>query len=96
MCTSSAALQPHATVHALLQMYGEFQRQCSAPGALPRAGRIYLTRLHRPFEGDTRFPELDNYDWKAIAREDFPPGGDRDFGYSFLTLVRRGGSADVL
>lgn len=57
--------------------------------ALPLAWRIYLTRLHRPFEGDTRFPSLDNADWRAVERQDFPAGGERELGYSYLTLERR-------
>ena len=60
--------------------------------ALPLAGRIYLTRLHRPFAGDTRFPSLDNVDWRAVEREDFPAGGERELGYSYLTLERRAGA----
>lgn len=57
--------------------------------ALPLARRIYLTRLHRPFEGDTRFPSLDNADWRAVERQDFPAGGERELGYSYLTLERK-------
>lgn len=57
--------------------------------ALARAGRIHMTRLHRAFDGDTRFPTLDNAEWRALAREDFPVAGDREFGYSYLTLERR-------
>jgi len=57
--------------------------------ALPLARCIYLTRLHRPFAGDTRFPSLDNADWRAVEREDFPAGGERELGYSYLTLERK-------
>lgn len=57
--------------------------------ALPLARRIYLTRLHRAFEGDTRFPSLDNAEWRALEREDFPAGEGREFGYSYLTLERK-------
>ena len=57
--------------------------------ALPLASRIYLTRLHRPFDGDTRFPSLDNADWRAVEREDFPADGERELGYSYLTLERK-------
>ncbi|MEJ2603290.1 MAG: dihydrofolate reductase [Gammaproteobacteria bacterium] len=63
--------------------------------ALPQARRIYLTRLHRPFEGDTRFPRLDNSDWRAVDREDVAPAGDRDFGFSYLTLERRAAAPDA-
>lgn len=57
--------------------------------ALPLARRIYLTRLHRAFDGDTRFPSLDNADWQAVEREDFPAGAERELGFSYLTLERR-------
>ncbi|WP_405229288.1 dihydrofolate reductase [Lentisalinibacter sediminis] len=57
--------------------------------ALPLARRIYLTRLHRPFEGDSRFPSLDNADWRAAERQDFPGGEERELGYSYLTLERK-------
>lgn len=57
--------------------------------ALPLARRIYLTRLHRRFEGDTRFPSLDNADWRAVERQDFPAGEERELGFSYLTLERR-------
>lgn len=50
--------------------------------ALPRADRIYLTRVHRSVKGDTFFPELDATQWAETARD------DRD-GFSFLTLERR-------
>lgn len=64
--------------------------------ALPRARRIHLTRLHRPFDGDTCFPELDNADWRAVVREDFPASGEREFGYSYLILERRAEAPAVL
>ncbi len=56
--------------------------------ALPRAGRIYLTRIEREFEGDAMFPLLDPNEWVETARhakttEDVP------FEYNFLTLERR-------
>lgn len=62
--------------------------------ALPRAERIYLTRLHQAFEGDTFFPSLAAGDWRTVAREDFPAGTAREVGFSFLTLERRAMAAD--
>ena len=55
--------------------------------ALPKADRIYLTQIHQDFEGDT-FLKLDLSAWKEVSREDFPPGTDHSFPYSFLTLAR--------
>jgi dihydrofolate reductase len=31
--------------------------------------RVYLTRLHRDYEGEARFPSLDESRWRAVARE---------------------------
>jgi len=35
--------------------------------ALPRAERIYLTRVEDDIDGDTRFPELDTGVWQAVS-----------------------------
>ena len=34
--------------------------------ALPRADRLYLTRVHAQVEGDVFFPELDGRGWKLV------------------------------
>jgi dihydrofolate reductase len=34
---------------------------------LPRAKRIYLTRIHHKFEGDVYFPELNKNDWALTS-----------------------------
>jgi dihydrofolate reductase len=36
---------------------------------LPHAHRIYRTRVHGRFAGDTRFPPIDPRDWLEIAQE---------------------------
>lgn len=56
--------------------------------ALPMADRIYLTRIHREFEGDALFPALDRSEWTEVARIE-KSAGDVPFDYSFLTLERR-------
>ncbi len=38
-------------------------------GALPRADRLYITRVHAEIEGDTFFPDLSLADWKLIREE---------------------------
>lgn len=64
----------------------EFYRQ-----VLPRASTIYLTRIHRGFEGDTVFPELDDDDWCEVERTDFTADADNPHAYSFIRLERVGG-----
>ncbi len=56
--------------------------------ALPRANRIYLTRIAREFEGDALFPYFDPAEWTEIARTG-KTAGDVPFDYCFVTLERR-------
>ena len=63
---------------------GEIYRE-----ALPRAQRIYFTRVHAHFEADTFFPPLDPAEWRETAREDHAADEHNRFAYSFLTLERR-------
>ncbi|MFP4620097.1 MAG: dihydrofolate reductase [Bacteroidales bacterium] len=53
--------------------------------ALPGVGRIYLTRVHAEFEGDTYFPELDMNQWTEISRQFH--NKDEKHAYSFTILV---------
>lgn len=63
---------------------GELYRE-----ALPRAQRVYLTRVHARFDADTFFPPLDSAEWKETAREDHAADERNPFAYSFITLTRR-------
>lgn len=36
---------------------------------LPRADRLYLTEIQRPFEGDARFPEFSADQWREKGRD---------------------------
>ncbi len=57
---------------------------------LSLAQRIYLTRIHHTFSGDTYFPALDPAHWHQAARADHQPDGDNPFPYSFIVLERAG------
>ena len=37
--------------------------------ALPVADRVYLTRVHGRFDGDTFFPEFDEGGWRVVVEE---------------------------
>ena len=56
---------------------------------LNEADRIYLTEVHRPYEGDAWFTAPDKTQWKETARERFPPDEEGGPSYSFVTLDRR-------
>lgn len=58
--------------------------------ALPVAERIYLTQVHREFDGDTMFPLIDPQQWVETGRRDKSAGSDAPFDYTFITLERLG------
>jgi dihydrofolate reductase len=55
---------------------------------LPHADRLYLTLVHKPFDADVFFPEIDFSQWKLIASEDFLPDEMNDFSYTNATYDR--------
>ena len=56
--------------------------------ALHLTDRIYLTIIHKSFDADTFFPEIDRKEWKEVSRQDFQPDEKNPLSYSFITLER--------
>ncbi len=56
---------------------------------LPFTDRLYLTRVHKSFEGDVFFPKLDLAQWELISKEDHGPDGENDFAYSYEVYNRK-------
>ncbi|HEY1898549.1 MAG TPA: dihydrofolate reductase [Steroidobacteraceae bacterium] len=56
--------------------------------ALPRARRIYLTRIHTILEGDTRLPDIDAASWHETSRQLHPIDAHHAYAMSFITLER--------
>lgn len=56
---------------------------------LPRAARLYLTRIDAAFDGDAWFPEIDPAEWREVAREAHAPDARNPHPYAFVTLERR-------
>ena len=56
--------------------------------ALPRAARIYLTRIHAVIDGDTRLPDIDFTQWREISRQLHPVDARHPYAMSFVTLDR--------
>ena len=63
---------------------------------LPRADRIYLTRVEEDVAGDTYFPQLDADRWHERSREAHAPDADNPHAYSFILLESVGEQADML
>lgn len=57
--------------------------------ALPRAQRIYLTRVHARPDGDVHFPELDPADWRESLVLEHPADARHAFAFSILQLDRK-------
>ena len=51
--------------------------------ALPRAARLYLTRVHAEIEGDVFFPEFDAGAWRLVSDERHEADERHAYAYSF-------------
>ena len=56
--------------------------------AMDKTDKIYLTIIHKIFDADTFFPEIDFTKWVEIEHEDHQPDERNKFPYSFITLER--------
>jgi dihydrofolate reductase len=56
---------------------------------IPFTDRLYLTRVHKAFDGDVFFPELDFSQWQLQSREDHEADGQNDFAYSYEVYNRK-------
>jgi dihydrofolate reductase len=61
--------------------------------ALKVADRVYLTRVHGEFEGDTVFPDFDEDAWELVAEDHRDADETHEVAYSFLTYERREASS---
>jgi dihydrofolate reductase len=55
---------------------------------LPRAQRIYLTRVHAPIAGDTRFPNIHWNEWRSLQRTAQAADDRNAYAMTFVTLER--------
>jgi dihydrofolate reductase len=83
-----------ASIDAALAAAGDVDEAMVIGGAafyramLPRAERLYLTRIDAAFEGDAWFPEIDPDAWRETAREQHPADERNPHPYAFVTLDR--------
>ena len=56
--------------------------------ALPLADKIYLTKIHQAFEGDTFFTSLDERNWKETERADCSADEKNLYDYSFCVFEK--------
>lgn len=57
---------------------------------LPFAGKLYITKVNKTFEGaDTFFPEIDPSEWLIIERQDNMMDEKNAFTWEYITYERR-------
>lgn len=58
--------------------------------SLHLADTLYITRIHHLFgDADTFFPKVDDDAWELIEEEKHEKDEKHDFGFSFLTYMRK-------
>ena len=57
--------------------------------AMPCCSRLYLTRVHRAYEGDTFFPKITAEQWKKTWQETYEKGENFPYAFSFENYVRK-------
>lgn len=55
---------------------------------LPRADRLYYTKVHASVNGDAFFPAVNWNEWKLHAQEDYKAEGSNPYDYSFCVYER--------
>jgi len=53
------------------------------------ARKLYLTRVHKRFDGDTFFPEIIEADWKEVFSLEKKTASESELGYMFVNLERK-------
>jgi dihydrofolate reductase len=56
---------------------------------LPYTDRLYLTRVHRNFEGDVFFPEINFVEWNLVLSEEYPLDEKLGFSYTYEVYDRK-------
>jgi dihydrofolate reductase len=54
------------------------------------ADRLYITHVHKTFDADTFFPEINPAVWEPLEKEEHKSDEGTDFSYTYITYQRRG------
>lgn len=55
----------------------------------PLAQKLFITRIHKSFSGDTLFPEISASTWELVEDLKIDNDPQNDFSYSFETYLRK-------
>ncbi len=56
---------------------------------LPFADKLYITRIHSPFEADVYFPELNFDDWELVEKIENSKDEKNNYDYDFLVYKKK-------
>jgi dihydrofolate reductase len=56
---------------------------------MPLATKLYITKVHKDFEADTFFPDIDDEEWELVEESDVQVDKNNSLQYSFLTYRRK-------
>ena len=56
---------------------------------MPYVKKLYVTEIHRDFEGDTFFPKINPEIWKEISRAKGPADGENHFEYDYVVYLKK-------
>ena len=56
---------------------------------MPYVNKMYVTEIHKDFEGDTFFPKINLDIWKEVSREKGEKTDENDFDYDFVIYERK-------
>jgi dihydrofolate reductase len=53
------------------------------------ANKLYITKVHHTFTGDTYFPEIDPTIWQEDSRQEYPIDEQHAYSFSIVTYSRK-------
>ena len=56
---------------------------------MPYVKKLYVTEIHKDFEGDTFFQKINPEIWKEISRTKGPADGENHFEYDYVVYIRK-------
>ena len=56
---------------------------------LPVANRLYITKVHGTFKGDTYFPEFNEGEWIKAKEKFFQKDNENEYSYTIMVLERK-------